>query len=332
MTAAEPAPALPHAPPTAFAWRHLPDCRGQLRGWQQAAARGLLCAPLGGADLCWQLDLPSTQAPLNATWIELRDGDLSLPIAVRFDAWADFASPDEIHGPPPLQPLLWACRHHRLLEALRAAGGRQWEAAAPGAAPAPRLALNWRLDGPEGPVAAGQMLLPDEPEAVFGALTAPRVRRPAAPAAQARWLLPLPQVAPQALAVGAICLLPARARGALAVGGQRLPLQLDSLAATASVDAPASWIDYMTDDPSRRGARPDTGPLQLEVAVVLQRQRVRLDTLQALAPGAVLELPRLAEDATVTLEVEGQWLADGRIVRIGDHLGIQITSLRADGP
>ncbi|KTF38738.1 type III secretion system cytoplasmic ring protein SctQ [Xanthomonas translucens pv. translucens] len=64
-------------------------------------------------------------------------------------------------------------------------------------------------------------------------------------------------------------------------------------------------------------------PVQLELDPLV----LPLAELGTLHPGHVLELNTLLEDACVHLMVYGQSIGNGRLIAIGDHLGVQLVSV-----
>lgn len=64
-------------------------------------------------------------------------------------------------------------------------------------------------------------------------------------------------------------------------------------------------------------------PVQLEIGTL----DLPLRTLTSLQPGTLLELPIAVEDARVRLVVHGQTIGTGKLVAIGEHLGLQIVEI-----
>jgi type III secretion protein Q len=64
-------------------------------------------------------------------------------------------------------------------------------------------------------------------------------------------------------------------------------------------------------------------PVQLEISTL----ELPLATLAKLQPGYLLELPIKVEDAQVRLVVHGRMIGTGRLVAIGEHLGLQIARI-----
>jgi len=65
--------------------------------------------------------------------------------------------------------------------------------------------------------------------------------------------------------------------------------------------------------------------VQAAVSVTLAQKRVPLDTVLSLGPGAMLTFDKNC-DEPLTLEVGGQPIATGEVVKVGDKFGIRIRS------
>ncbi|MFM0735974.1 type III secretion system cytoplasmic ring protein SctQ [Paraburkholderia xenovorans] len=86
----------------------------------------------------------------------------------------------------------------------------------------------------------------------------------------------------------------------------------------------------LQDEPAEDGAQPDIGSLdELDVPVHLEISTLDLPlrTLATLQPGYLLELPIALEDAQVRLVVHGRTIGTGRLVAIGEHLGLQVSRI-----
>jgi flagellar motor switch protein FliN/FliY len=69
--------------------------------------------------------------------------------------------------------------------------------------------------------------------------------------------------------------------------------------------------------------------VQAAVSVTLAQKRVPLDTVLRLGPGAMLTFEKNC-DEPLTLEVGGQPIATGEVVKVGDKYGIRIRSFDPD--
>jgi flagellar motor switch/type III secretory pathway protein FliN len=92
----------------------------------------------------------------------------------------------------------------------------------------------------------------------------------------------------------------------------------------------------MSDQPhqqaeSRTVGTPSTGigeALGASVEFVLGNHFLSLPELESLHEGYVFELPGLSVDS-VGLRINGRDMGRGRLVRVGDHLGVVVESLGA---
>jgi flagellar motor switch/type III secretory pathway protein FliN len=72
-------------------------------------------------------------------------------------------------------------------------------------------------------------------------------------------------------------------------------------------------------------APPSIGQLELDVCIQIAALPVRVDTLCRIGPGYTFMAPFALEGANVGITVDGQSLGRGRLISIGDVLGVQIT-------
>ena len=68
---------------------------------------------------------------------------------------------------------------------------------------------------------------------------------------------------------------------------------------------------------------------QLEVPVQLELDPIVLQIaeLEDLAPGHTLELASAVDEARIRMTVYGQEIGHGKLVAVGDHLGLQIIGI-----
>jgi len=83
----------------------------------------------------------------------------------------------------------------------------------------------------------------------------------------------------------------------------------------------------MNDSSSDPGSIVDD--IELPIHFELDTAHLRLDELAAIAPGHVIALEVPLGDAPVRLMCQGQRLGSGRLIAIGDRLGVQIESMHA---
>jgi len=70
--------------------------------------------------------------------------------------------------------------------------------------------------------------------------------------------------------------------------------------------------------------------LKLEVPVIVQigRRRMKLDDVLALGPGAILELPKSA-DESLDLLINNKPIGRGSAVKVGENFGIRISEIQS---
>lgn len=65
--------------------------------------------------------------------------------------------------------------------------------------------------------------------------------------------------------------------------------------------------------------------IKIPVEFVVGRQSLSLEDLRSLSEGYVFELPQNA--SSVSLVINGCKYGDGRLIRVGDHLGVVVETL-----
>ncbi len=68
---------------------------------------------------------------------------------------------------------------------------------------------------------------------------------------------------------------------------------------------------------------------QLPISIVLMQQSFSVGQLMALCPGGILMFNRLA-DSPAQLQVNGQVFAEGEVVQVGEHYGLQMKQIAQD--
>jgi len=81
--------------------------------------------------------------------------------------------------------------------------------------------------------------------------------------------------------------------------------------------------------PAEAQAAPAADGLTIRLGVELGEVRLSLKALSTLRPGSVLPLPAAGDDLVVELKADGQHLATGRLVSLGDAYGVVVDSVRA---
>ena len=134
-------------------------------------------------------------------------------------------------------------------------------------------------------------------------------------------------------------------RGRLDVAARRLTLQhveTDPMLDTAQRPAESRAPDHDTSKPvppaegasfaprAEAPAQPlSTEGLTIRLGVELGEVRLSLKALSGLKPGSVIALPLEGDDLVVELNADGQPLATGRLVSLGDAYGVLVDSVRA---
>jgi flagellar motor switch protein FliN/FliY len=85
-----------------------------------------------------------------------------------------------------------------------------------------------------------------------------------------------------------------------------------------------------TDDPARKDFWKSLLRIQADVAVVLAQQPIPVDRILHFVPGIMIQFDK-ACDSPLTLEVKGQKVAEGEVVKIGDKFGLRITEVCQHG-
>lgn len=108
----------------------------------------------------------------------------------------------------------------------------------------------------------------------------------------------------------------------------RTPAGLQLL--TVATDEQTAMENISMDTDPRRADAPGAAPLQnpvLSLDFELVRLTLTLAELEQLQAGSVIPLPDTLDDATVTVRTAGRAIARGRLVAMGDTLGVQLTEL-----
>ncbi len=89
--------------------------------------------------------------------------------------------------------------------------------------------------------------------------------------------------------------------------------------------APAMQHDTPESDPSQ--STTDVAALELPVQLEVDQLALSLSVLSGLQPGQILELSVPVDQADIRLVVYGQTIGIGRLLAVGEHLGVQIFSM-----
>ncbi len=90
----------------------------------------------------------------------------------------------------------------------------------------------------------------------------------------------------------------------------------------------------ITEPSSLADTQPNGGPtpgLEVELTFELGGVTLPLETVERLQSGYVMELPEQLDQSRVKVRANGTCIGSGRLVTIGDHLGVQLIDLSNDG-
>lgn len=110
------------------------------------------------------------------------------------------------------------------------------------------------------------------------------------------------------------------AGGAVLRAPVRLNLQQMILEATPT-------MQHDTFEPEVAPSTSNVAELELPVQLEVDQLALSLSTLSGLQPGQILELSVPVDQADIRLVVYGQTIGIGRLVTVGEHLGVQILSM-----
>jgi flagellar motor switch/type III secretory pathway protein FliN len=83
---------------------------------------------------------------------------------------------------------------------------------------------------------------------------------------------------------------------------------------------------HATADPAKRDFWKSLLRIQADVAVVLAQQPIAIDRVLHFVPGMMIQFDK-ACDSPLALEVDGQKVAEGEVVKVGDKFGLRITEV-----
>ncbi|WP_017165785.1 type III secretion system cytoplasmic ring protein SctQ, partial [Xanthomonas phaseoli] len=110
------------------------------------------------------------------------------------------------------------------------------------------------------------------------------------------------------------------AGGAVLRAPVRLNLQQMILEATPT-------MQHDTFEPDVAPSTSNVAELELPVQLEVDQLALSLSTLSGLQPGQILELSVPVDQADIRLVVYGQTIGTGRLLAVGEHLGVQIISM-----
>lgn len=299
----------------------------------------------------WTFFYPRRDAAENACWVELDTG--TGPFWLRLDEghhramlgdrpWHRYEGENRL--------LAWALAHEPFLRHLSvllndACTPRGFADQAPAAPDEDRLVCGWRFAGPGFDLAGCVHWTPAQ-AATFGAAidratTAPPVRtnRP-------RWpSLPIPcrltlrghrygrdEIAE--FETGDCLLVAGTFRTGLGIRLQPMrsshfwqaDIKTGQLIVTQGPETPQNPVG---DEPTT--TEPTSTPLDVDISFELGDLTLPLRTLEQLQAGVVLSLPDHLDQTRVRVRANGTAIGEGRLVAIGDQLGVQLTDIAGDG-
>lgn len=85
-------------------------------------------------------------------------------------------------------------------------------------------------------------------------------------------------------------------------------------------------ISIETDDAAKRDFWKSLLRIQADATVVLAQQPIAVDRILHFVPGVMIQFDK-ACDSPLALEVDGQKIAEGEVVKVGDKFGLRITEV-----
>lgn len=86
-------------------------------------------------------------------------------------------------------------------------------------------------------------------------------------------------------------------------------------------------VSFMTTEPPQNTSAITLAQLEVPVQLELDPIVLPIAELEDLAPGHTLELASAVDEARIRLTVYGQEIGHGKLVAVGDHLGVQIAGI-----
>lgn len=86
-------------------------------------------------------------------------------------------------------------------------------------------------------------------------------------------------------------------------------------------------MQHDTFEPEVAPSTSNVAELELPVQLEVDQLALSLSTLSGLQPGQILELSVPVDQADIRLVVYGQTIGTGRLLAVGEHLGVQILSM-----
>ncbi len=83
---------------------------------------------------------------------------------------------------------------------------------------------------------------------------------------------------------------------------------------------------HSTDDPSKVDFWKSLLKIDTDVAVTLAQQKIPVDRILQFVPGVMIQFDKSC-DRPLNLEIDGNVIAEGEVVKIGDKFGLRITEI-----
>lgn len=83
---------------------------------------------------------------------------------------------------------------------------------------------------------------------------------------------------------------------------------------------------HSTDNPARVEFWKSLLRIEADVAVTLARQQMPVDRILQFVPGVMIQFEKPCE-TPLTIEIDGNAVAEGEVVKVGDKFGLRITEI-----
>jgi len=83
---------------------------------------------------------------------------------------------------------------------------------------------------------------------------------------------------------------------------------------------------HSTDDPAKVDFWKSLLKIDTDVAVTLAQQKIPVERILQFVPGVMIQFDK-ACDRPLNLEIDGNVIAEGEVVKIGDKFGLRITEI-----
>jgi len=83
---------------------------------------------------------------------------------------------------------------------------------------------------------------------------------------------------------------------------------------------------HSTDNPSKVDFWKSLLRIEANVAVTLAHQKIPVDRVLQFVPGVMIQFDK-PYDKPISLEIDGNTIAEGEVVKVGDQFGLRITEI-----